>query len=488
MRQVEPQDATFLYVEGENRYAHGSLIWIYDATSAPQGLLRLDDLRRHVESRLHITPFLYQRLQRVPLDLDYPYWVNDDALDLDAHLHERHIATPGDWASLWKTVADIHAVPLSLDRPPWEMHLLHGLKLEGLPRRCFALQLKLHHVALDGASGMALVRGLHDFEATALPAQAGASGVAIGDTAGDAHGAAKRNDRAPDTLGMLTAAARNNFSYGIKGVKSFGALARRLPGVLTHLRLQSLRKSEAVPQTPFNRKISTGRSFGCAFGDLEDIRRIRHAVPGATINDVALTVCGGALRRYLEEEGALPEQSMVAVCPVNVRTADESAAGGNRVTMMTARIHTDIADPLARLKAVHQSTRHSKNVVEAIGAREIMNLNASLSSTLQKALVKTFEWLPNPPRPFNLSISNLFGPKQTLYLCGARLLRISGALAVGNGYGLFITLCSYDRTVSFSLTSTPNILPDPEVLAAHFRAELSDLTAAALARSEHVES
>jgi hypothetical protein len=145
---------------------------------------------------------------------------------------------------------------------------------------------------------------------------------------------------------------------------------------------------------------------------------------------------------------------------------------------MTARIHTDIADPLERLKAVHRSTRKSKGVVDSIGAREMLELNNTVPSPVQALAIGLANRLPRAkaiPRFFNLSISNLPGPQGTLYLGGARLLQVGGSMPVGNGYGLFIAICSYDGKVSFSVSSARNILPDPEQLMVHFPHALAEL-------------
>ena len=85
---------------------------------------------------------------------------------------------------------------------------------------------------------------------------------------------------------------------------------------------------------------------------LEKIKEIKNAVDGATVNDVVITLCGGALRRYLEERDELPETSLLASVPVSVRGKSKKSGGSNKVSTIFSRLGTDIADPLERLAQV----------------------------------------------------------------------------------------------------------------------------------------
>jgi WS/DGAT/MGAT family acyltransferase len=468
IRQVEPQDATFLYIEAPNRSAHATCVWLY----TPQrhaAMFDLDALRQHVRARLHVARFLHQKLVRVPLDLDYPYWADEPSIDLDHHVFETTLPAPADWSSFCQSAASIHSRPLDLSRPPWELHLVRGLEFEWLEAGAFAILLKLHHVALDGASSIALMEGLHDDAPQALAHAADAPRQRISYTA-------------PDPLRMLSAALRNNLDLARRGGTLVTRIARRMPKFLAVVRLRGLLGGPATPQTLFNQDVSEERSFGMAFAELDEIRELRKVVPGSTVNDVLLAVCSGALRRFLESRDSLPSEALISLCPMNVRTTDEAHHEGNRIAAIAASLHTNIADPLERLRAIHRSTRRAKGVLESIGAREVLELNSSIPSVLQSAAIALIDRLPRStrlPRLFNLAISNLPGPRRTMYLGGARLLRMGGVMPVSNGFGLFIVVCTYDGKVSFSVTSGRNILPDAEQLMVHFRHALAELRQAA---------
>ena len=100
MQQLSPMDATFLYLENESTHAHGTLVWIYDAAGCSAGSVSRRALLEHVSSRLHVSPIFTRRIHRLPLDFDYPYWVDDEAFELLYHVRERFLPAGSDWVDL----------------------------------------------------------------------------------------------------------------------------------------------------------------------------------------------------------------------------------------------------------------------------------------------------------------------------------------------------------------------------------------------------
>ena len=154
MEQLSPQDAQFLYMESEHNLTHVTSISIYDPTTVPGGkTVRFKDIMRHVEERLHMSPLFKRRLVRVPLELDYPYWVEDEYFDLEYHMRHGRLPEPGDWRQFCIHLARYHSRPLDMKRPPWEMFVIEGLDyIENLPKGSYAIATKIHHSAVDGAS------------------------------------------------------------------------------------------------------------------------------------------------------------------------------------------------------------------------------------------------------------------------------------------------------------------------------------------------
>jgi WS/DGAT/MGAT family acyltransferase len=216
-----------------------------------------------------------------------------------------------------------------------------------------------------------------------------------------------------------------------------------------------------------------------------DLRAMRDAVPGATVNDVALAVLGGALRSYLEEHGELPGASLRAMTPVSVRTESERADLGNQVSAMLVSLATDVADPIERLAAVQRSTSGSKEVTEAIGARNLTELSQLAPGLLIGVGARLSSRFARRGQAglVNMVVTNVPGPRQPLYFAGATCLRTFGAGPVVDGMGLINIVGSYDDQFVLSFTACREMMPDPERYAAAIEASFHELAAAAGAKA-----
>lgn len=469
MQQITPQDGIWYYAEGDKTFAHGTFLWFYDGNRPGDKKFTFDELLQHVGSRLNIASIFTQKIVPVPFQLDFPYWVTDDEFDMEDHVHHEALARPGNWRQFAALLSDIHSEPLSMDRPLWDLTLVTGLdKIDWLPKGTFALVGKFHHVAIDGATGMNIMSGLHDRTARQSSPRHAAAVVA------------ERNE-APGIVNMLSRAVVNNIRRPVGLLRVAGGFLRDIPKVLPFVRLSDIGDAGKAPKTLFNQDVQGTRVFENRIFPVDDIKKMRRAVKNATFNDVILTLCAGGLRHYMESQGDLPGESMVAGCPINIRTENEADSGGNMISAMTTRIHTNIADPIQRLKAVTRSTRKAKATVAAIGARRIVEINEAIPAPTLAAVSKLMEFAPSGSgdrRIFNCPISNLPGPQETLYLNGARLLYVSCAMPVMDGYGLFIGALTYDGSLCIAITSSENILPEPEKLGQCMERSFKELKAA----------
>ena len=154
MRHLNKNDALFLASESAHSNSNVSLIQIYDPSTAPGGRLRFKSILALVESRLHRSPIFRQKLCQVPFGLDDPYWIEDENFDLEYHVRNIALPKPGDWRQFCIQASRIHARPLDLSRPLWEIYVIEGLdSLLDLPKDSFALLTKLHHAAIDVEHG-----------------------------------------------------------------------------------------------------------------------------------------------------------------------------------------------------------------------------------------------------------------------------------------------------------------------------------------------
>jgi len=460
-------DALFLHLETAATPMHVGALHLLDAPAGGGDLY--DAVRRHLAARLAVSPLFTRRLRRLPLDLANPVWI-DGEVDLNHHLQRLRLPAPGSQHQLWATVARLHAQPLERSRPLWRFHLIEGLAGGGC-----AFYSKVHHAAIDGAAGVALAQLLLDAQPAAAPVETAA---------------APPPERPPEPgrLQLLASALARQASAGAALLRRAPALARagadllRAGGGTPLAWLKSLR---LAPDSPFNRTIDRRRSIATASLPLAPLRAVA-AAQGATVNDVVLTVVGGALRRYLLVQGELPAEPLVAAMPVSLRERGDTRMN-TQATMAQVGLGTDIAEPLQRLRAIHDAAQAAKAVSRAMRPAldlPLPSLGMPWLLGAAAALYGAGRLVERLPRLANVVVSNVPGPAAPLYLAGAQLRSWWPLSIVEHGLGLNVTVMRYLDALDCGLVAAHCLLPDPAELAAAMLASVDELVAAAgLARS-----
>jgi diacylglycerol O-acyltransferase len=451
VKQLSGQDASFLYLDTRGAHLNLTGLYVYQQPADEERAVGYDQIVQHVQSRLDRVSLFRKKLVRLPLNLDHPYWVDDPDFDLTSHIHRYTGPVPRGQRQLYDAVTAIHVSELDLSRPPWEMFVFEKLgRIKGLPKNCFAIVTKYHHASIDGASGSELVDGLHDSAPTEIT--------------GAVH-SEWRPAREPGLLKLLASAAVNNIRQPVQLAKS---LAGAVPGmVLSAFSRDKSDKSDPVPKTRFNEGFSEERVVDAVSFELPDVKAIRQAMPGATVNDIILTICGGALRLLLESLNELPGESLVAMVPVNLRSTGDSDLAGNQVGAMFVPIHTDIAAPVTRLKSIHQATQQAKSSDHGLSAEDLGEITRNIPALplATTARLITGLGLAHRVSPIcNCTITNVPGPRSTIYLGPAKMVHTFGTGPIIDGMGLIISIFTYNDEITFSFTSCPEMLPDPAVL------------------------
>ncbi len=239
-----------------------------------------------------------------------------------------------------------------------------------------------------------------------------------------------------------------------------------------------------APATPFNRAITPHRRFAFRSVDLDTVRAVKKAF-GVSVNDVVMAMCAGALRRWLVDHDALPDQPLVAMIPVSVRDPASQGGLGNRVSAMLAPLPTSVTDPGLRLQIVHSATQVAKAQQAAIpqGLVDQISDFAVPALTARAARVVFATGLLHRLPPFNVTISNVPGPNVPVYMCGARLIAHYPVSVVTDGQGLNITLVGYLGRLHFGLVGSRELIPDIDALAGYLPEELALLAKAAEKRA-----
>jgi WS/DGAT/MGAT family acyltransferase len=248
----------------------------------------------------------------------------------------------------------------------------------------------------------------------------------------------------------------------------------------------SVRNARPAPKTRFNGKVSAHRAWDAVPFKLADIREIKGAVEGATVNDVILAIVGGALRQYLGGKNELPKETLTAMAPISVRGESEKAALGNLVSAMVVGLGTTVEDPLERLRFVHAEAANSKAMTNAVGARTLTDYSKLMPSALAGIAARLYSRVgaANAHSPvFNCVVTNVPGSRVPLYFCGARMVAMYGTGPVFDGMGLINTIYSYGPTVAISFTADRDALPDPDGYADALRQSFQALKIAAAERS-----
>lgn len=457
MKQLSGLDASFLYFETPEQLLHVCGVVVLDPSTIPGGF-SFDSMRDAIERQVRSVPEFRQKLRRLPLDVDHPVWVDDEDFDIERHVHRTALPQPGDAAELSALCGRLAGTQLDRSRPLWEMRVIEGL--EGGRVAVFA---KLHHATVDGMSGMSLLAHLASLEPELpSPPEEPAPAPAPGDLSLLARGLVRRAGRPLKVAQLLTPSLK---ALG-------GTITRASKGTAMAAPL-------TAPRTSFNATVSSRRSVAFVDLSLEEVKRVKQAT-GSTVNDVVITMVGGALRRYLANRGELPEQSLLATVPVSVRDTS-GADGANQVSAMFTRLGTDVADPLERLARVSEGSRTAKEHQGAIPASALQDwaeLAAPMTFAAGVRLYSSLRLAEKHPVVHNLVVSNVPGPPVPIYFMGGRVEGLYPLGPVFHGAGLNITVISREDRLHVGLIACAEQMPRLWDLADDFPLELEALTEA----------
>ncbi|MFC4119907.1 WS/DGAT/MGAT family O-acyltransferase [Nonomuraea zeae] len=458
MRQLSALDAQFLNFETATNIANVGGLAVLEA-----GLSRKKILDR-LAARMPGVPQLRQRLVRVPFGLDHPYWADDDEIDLDYHLQELALPSPGNDVQLAEQVARLHERRLDLTRPLWEMYLIHGLAAG----RC-GVYTKVHHAAVDGLTGAEVLAALMDPAPEVI---------------------AREPEAPPELWRMLTRSAWHlaaNPAHLLRFVDEALPMLDQLP-VVSRLpgagRLSRMVRRGplpdlpdlAAPRTPLSGPVSSHRRYAFAELPLEKIKRVKNAF-GVTVNDVVMALAASALRRWLVEHAGLPDVPLVAGVPFSVR--GRSGTGeGNQVTIMITQLPTHVPDARRRLLLVSEAMRQIKQRFALTPASWLQELSQSLPAALNGLADRAaFELVGRTAPPINVIISNVPGPQYPLTIAGVKLLAYHPVSVVTDVSGaLNITAFSYHGRLDIGITACRRLVADVWAFPGFLREALDELS------------
>lgn len=455
MRKLSGIDATFLYMETNETPMHISSLLMCEP--AQKGESPFEALKAQIVERLHEIPSFHRKLKHTPFYIDHPVWVEAEIVDLDYHIKHARLPEPGNLDQLRMIVQGLHSVPLDRERPLWQFTIIEGVEdpAFGLKKGSFALYTKAHHASIDGGAGVSAMDILSDTEPTPRPplpsnqVRLSKEDPGFFELLGGAYG--KFAQQQYDMLKMTPAYVKALRKVVKNSIEDSGSLLDNL---------------KPAPKTRFNVRIQKQRAFGAQTLPIKEVIGIAKAT-GTTLNDMVLSICGGALRSYLLRHDDLPKRGLVAAVPVSLREVGDKS-GANQVASMNCEIGTDIADPLARLKAVNKNAKRAKKSLAAIKdvfPKDYSFFGAPVMVSAMAQVTSRTKLVDYMPAAMNVAISNVPGSRKPMYFAGSKVISNFPVSIATHGCALNITLTSYIDRLDFGLIACKIAVPDVQDIA-----------------------
>jgi len=455
MHKLSGMDATFLYMETDQTPMHISSLLVCEPSK--DGENPFEAVKSQIAARLHEIPSFHRKLKHTPFYIDHPVWVNADVVDLEYHIKHARLPAPGNIEQIRTLVQGLHSLVLDRNRPLWQFYIIEGVEDPefGLPKGSFAIYTKGHHACLDGGAGVSAMDIISDSKPTPRAPM----------PKNEVHFATDN----PGFFELIGSAYGRFIQQQVDLVKAVPALTKALGKVAkntiedTGSTFKSLRPA---PKTRFNVRVEKQRAFGAQSLNLKEVIGLAKATE-TKLNDVVLSVCGGALRRYLQDHRELPNRSLVAAVPVSLRELGDMGAG-NQVANMNCAIGTDISDPIERLQKVFGYSKISKKQLSAISdifPTDYSFFGAPIIVSSMAEMTSRTNVMNHMPSPFNLAISNVPGPRKPMYLAGSKVKTFFPVSIATHGCAMNITLQSYVDRLDFGLVACQNAVPDVQTIA-----------------------
>lgn len=465
MQQLSLIDSLFLYAEDTKMPMHIGSLYIMAADDEAKEF-NFEDFKTFLQERIHLNPVYRRRLLETPLNIGYPYWIDDPDFNLDNHLFHLALPKKGTRSDLLQMIADIYNQPLDRSQPLWSNTIITGLaNITSVPKNAFAMVVKVHHANIDGLAGIEMQKTIFDFEP--IPRKV-----------------TPPNEKwNPDYLASIPKKIIKDYKdktlqfpekvFDFLNTTTQAFTQTKKTGITTQQIAKEFLNSTA-PLSLFNQAVTPSKVFGLLNIPFAKVKAIKDQT-GVKLNDVILAICGGGISRYLVEKNALPAKSIVAGVPISLRNNEQKSDMGNQISMMRVELETNERSEIKRLEKIHQRTKNSKIIAKAA---PIDKITALIPSEIAAAAAKIYTHigaLSKYALTHNVIITNIPGTPAPIFMNGFRTIYQYGLGLTMENMGLMISVLSLEKTISITLTACASMVDDPQVLAEYIRFSLKEL-------------
>ena len=457
-------DAQFLYWDSDVTPLNMGNICIFEGKPLfnKKGAFRLADVRKAIDSRLHMVPRYRRKLLELPGDVGHPVLVDDPDFDIANHVKLVKLPAPGNLTQLKEAFAHAHEGMLDRSRPLWEITFVEGLE-DG---RVGMIQ-KIHHAPFDGATTVEVIEHLLDHSPKT---------VSVDPPPWDPP-------PPPDPMSLVGLRWMEQATQMLESLQPYVApTAPERLGELSEA-MEEVGRMGAPPKTSLNGPVGPRRRFDWVATTLSEAKEIRSLVPGSTVNDAMLAVIAGGLRALLAGRGEnVDEMVLQVMVPVSMRTDSEKAgASGNQVTGFVAPLPICVPDAIERLRRIHTATKELKEGKQALGIHAMTQAVDFAPPALMAAAGRMAIEQASAEQAgiMNLTVTNVPGPREELFLLGARMLELNPQVPIGNNITVNVAVESYVDNLSLGICADADACPDLDLLAGGIRDSLDELLAAA---------
>jgi diacylglycerol O-acyltransferase / wax synthase len=452
MRQLNTLDSLFIYMHQRGPGMSMAMLQVFAAGKDEDPLERYEKIVDRLKLAIPEIPMLHEKVFRVPGDADKPYWITEGNVDIDYHIRHLALPPPGNWDQLTEIYGQLLSLPMDLSMPLWRVYVIEGLNnIDGLPPNSYAIITKMHHASADGITAARV---------TGILAGAPLDGTMKPETQINSTGS---------LYDVMSKSLSNNLNSSVKlgrlSLSNFTSLAKWGYKSLADSVLGKAKKDKLkVPATRFNGELSPDRVYDSVNFNRQEVNEIRSKLGGATINDVALTICGGALREYLIHKRELPSEPLVAFMPISVRTEE---VGGNQFAAARIPLGTHLESPIERLRSIQRETEKAKETFKGSGGKRFTELSNLIPSSILALLLKNtmkYGLAAKMPPLANLLVSSVPGSPHRIKFGRNEMVYMHGSPPILDGIGLIFGILGYAENMVINMTSCKQMVPDKQFM------------------------